>query len=54
MYENGEGVEQDSSEAFTLYLEAAEGGNKFAQNNVGRFYDYGLGIEVDDVSAVKW
>ena len=38
LYENGKGVPQDYAEALKWYHKAAEQGNAYSQNNVGRMY----------------
>lgn len=54
MYEKGQGVAQDYSEAAKWYILASEGGHSYAQNNLGVFYKYGRGIAKDLVQAYKW
>ncbi len=47
-------MEQDYTEAVKWYKLAAEQGDKFAQENLGWFYEYGRGVEQDKSEAVKW
>ena len=54
MYDLGEGVPQDSKEAFKYYKLAAEQGNSDAQNNLGVMYDQGEGVSVNYKEALKW
>lgn len=42
LYEEGHGVEQDKDKALSLYLEAAEGGSAYGQDNAGRMLLYGV------------
>ncbi len=41
-------------EAFQYCLEAAERGHPFAQNNVGAYYEEGIGIAKDAQKAFQW
>ena len=54
MLANPVGVAQDYSEAAKWYALAAEGGDPYAQNNLGVFYKYGRGVPKDLVQAYKW
>ncbi|CAB5349485.1 unnamed protein product [Rhizophagus irregularis] len=40
--------------AFNFYKKAAKNGNYYAQYKLGRFYQYGYGVEKDEVKAFKW
>ena len=53
-YENGEGVQQDYSEALKWFKKAAEAGNGKALRNVGRMYHYGNGVDQDKDKAMEW
>jgi hypothetical protein len=53
-YYFGRGVEQNYAEAFRLYKQAAELGYAPAQNSLGRAYENGLGVAVDQDKAVYW
>ncbi len=53
-YAQGDGTEQDSTEALKWYLRAAEQGLPEAQNNVGLMYAEGLGAPRTDFEAVRW
>src|SRR5450631_2380901 len=43
---------EESSVAAQLYGKAAERGNAYAQNELGRLYQQGLGVDKDEVKAV--
>ena len=53
-YCDGEGVEQNYTEAVKWYTKAAEQGNADAQNNLGHCYHNGYGIEQNFIEAIKW
>ena len=53
-YDEGRGIEVDSSKAVELYKEAAEQGHVGAQCNLGVSYYLGKGVEEDKEEAVKW
>ncbi len=40
--------------AFHLFYAAALKGNGSAINNLGYFYDQGIGVEVNKIAALKW
>ncbi|MBQ3646459.1 MAG: sel1 repeat family protein, partial [Synergistaceae bacterium] len=44
-YNNGEGVEQNYSEAMKWYLKSAEQNYPYAFDNLGSMYQNGLGVE---------
>jgi len=54
MFDSGDGVKQDHTEAVRWYRKAAEHGNVFAQNNLGVMYNKGDGVKQDYVEAVRW
>jgi TPR repeat protein len=54
MYDNGEGVPQNSAEAEKWWRLAAEQGNAVAQFNLGVMYDTGEGVPQNGAEAVKW
>lgn len=54
IYANGEGVEQDNTEAFRWFLEAAKQAYKHAQCRIGLMHEIGLGIEQNQSEAFKW
>ena len=54
MYERGQGVPQDYSEAMRLYKGAAERGDAAAQYRIGDMYRRGKCVERDYAEAVKW
>ena len=55
-YELGKGgLPGDLTRAAVLYQIAAEGGDPYAQRNLGRFYQQGLGgLPKDPTLAKKW
>ena len=54
MYEHGDGVEVNFNEAANWYEKAAELDNNLAQENLGRFYENGLGgLPVDFKQAYE-
>jgi uncharacterized protein len=55
MYENGEGLAQDLTEAVKWLRKAAEGGEVTAQDYLGIFYATGdSGLQQDYSQAAKW
>lgn len=54
MYDNGEGVPKDASQAVMWYRKAAEQGYALAQYNLGVRYAKGEGVPKDYVQAAKW
>ena len=54
LYEYGQDVPEDQSEAARLYCAAAEQGHAEAQSALARMYEEGRGVEQDFVEAVKW
>ena len=54
MYQDGEGVEQDSKKALEWYEKAAEQGNASAMSNLGCMYQDGEGVEQDYKKALEW
>lgn len=54
MYEIGQGVEQNYSEAVKWYQKAAEQGDAEAQNSLGTMCRSGLGTEQDFNEAMNW
>ena len=54
MYDEGNGIEQDSSEATKWYRKAAERGLAMAQLNLGAMYEIGEGIPQDYQEAARW
>jgi len=54
MYEKGEGVKQNYTEAFNWYKLAAKNGNADAQYNLAMLYYEGKGICKNDKEAFKW
>ena len=54
MYDKGQGVPKDDTEAGKWFRKAAEQGNAFAQVNLGFKYAKGQGVPKDDTEAVKW
>ncbi len=54
MYESGEGVAQDYTQAFFWYRKAADQGDASAQLNLGVMYGRGAGVAQNFVQAHKW
>ena len=54
MYQTGEGVRQDYSEAVRWYRKAAEQGIVEAQFNLGVMYYNGYGVKQDKSEALRW
>lgn len=54
LYQYGDGVEKDSSEAFKWNLKAANQGSPMAQHNLAVMYDEGVDIPEDNLEAIKW
>ena len=54
LYEDGQGVVQDFSEAAHWYRRAAEQGYALAQNNLGVLYANGQGLPMARVTAFAW
>ena len=48
------GHKQDYNKAFKWWLLAAEQGNAYAQNFLGRCYENGRGVDKDLNEAIKW
>ncbi len=69
-YQYGVGIDKDEEKAFEwylksakggnfkaqykLYLKSAEGGNSDAQYQLGYLYQYGIGIDKDEIKAFEW
>ena len=54
MYDYGEGVIEDDTQAIYWFRKAAEQGHAKAQYNLGLMYESGRGIAKDDTQAVYW
>jgi TPR repeat protein len=54
MYEKGNGVPQDYSQAAAWYRKAAEQGDATAQGDLGTMYFYGKGVPQDYIESHKW
>ena len=54
MYVRGQGVVQDSEQAFKWFTKSAEQGNQYAQGSLGMMYDNGVGVPQDYDQAIKW
>ena len=54
MYDYGEGVIEDDTQAVYWFRKAAEQGHAKAQYNLGVMYESGRGIAKDDTQAVYW
>lgn len=53
IFEKGQGVAVDNSEAASWYRKAADKGHAAAQYRLGRFYERGLGVEQNMEEAIK-
>ena len=53
MYDDGEDVPEDDTEAVKWYRKAAEQGHAGAQNNLGYMYEKGEGVSQEYTEAVK-
>lgn len=54
MYDEGEGVKKDPSEAFKWYYKAAMNGHATAMYNLAVAYRDGDGVKQDYDEALKW
>jgi TPR repeat protein/uncharacterized protein YgiM (DUF1202 family) len=54
MYDLGQGVSQDRTEAARWHRKAAEQGDAVGQVSLGRMYEIGRGVAQDYGEAVKW
>ncbi len=54
LYETGQGVRQDYSEAARWYRKAAEQGNAVAQAQLGNMYRLGKGVSQSYIMAYMW
>jgi TPR repeat protein len=54
MFEHGEGVPIDESQAFVWFRKAADQGYAAAQFDVGRMYENGRGVAKNEEKAVSW
>ena len=54
MYDEGNGVAQNYSEALKWYKKAADLGNDSAMYNIGSMYENGRGVIRNKSEAVKW
>jgi len=54
LYDNGQGVRKDDTQARQWYEKSAEQGYAEAQVNLGILYDYGRGVQQDFKKAVYW
>ena len=54
MYDTGDGVPQNDTEAVRWYRMAAEQGFARGQNNLGYMYSTGRGVPRNDTEAVRW
>ena len=53
-YADGDGIEQDDTEAYKWFFVAAQQGDLVAQFNLGLFYEQGRGTKQNPSEAVKW
>ena len=54
MYQNGDGLPQDNSQAVEWYRKAANQGLAAAEFNLGAMYEDGLGVTKDVSIAQDW
>jgi uncharacterized protein len=54
LYETGQGVQQDFSQAAQWYWKAAEQGNPVAQFQLGNMYHLGKGVSQNYVMSYMW
>ena len=54
LYDTGEGVDEDDTEAMLWYREAAQQGHIGAQGKLGWMYENGLGIAPNSAEAIRW
>ncbi len=54
MYDLGEGVPRDYSEAMRWYRKAADQGDAHAQHDIGYLYERGRGVPQDYTEALRW
>lgn len=54
MYEAGEGVQQNSTQAVAWYAKAASAGYRVAQAFLGNMYVQGKGVLMNYAEALKW
>ena len=54
MYNNGQGVQQDDTEAVAWYRKAATQGDALAQYNLGVMYAQGTGVPQNYTNAAEW
>jgi TPR repeat protein len=54
IYEQGQGVTQDSTQAASWFRKAAEQGEPVAQTALGVMYESGIGVPPDNVLACMW
>ena len=54
MYEEGQDLPKDTTEAMKWWRKAAEQGDATAQNSLGFMYDHGRGVPEDYVLAHMW
>jgi TPR repeat protein len=47
-------LQKDLEKSFYWYQKSAENGKKFAQYNLGLYYQFGCGIEKNEIEAFKW
>lgn len=54
LYERGDGVARDYTEAMRLYRLSAAQGNPVAQFRIGYLYEKGWGVAQDDDQVMQW
>lgn len=53
-YDEGLGVTEDPSQAFTWFQKAAADGHTLAEHNIGNAYAAGRGVTRDEAAAITW
>lgn len=55
IFEKGkDGIQQDYNEALKWYIKASEKGSLKANQRIGRFYEFGMGVRKSFTEALKW
>jgi TPR repeat protein len=54
LYETGEGIQQDFTQAAEWYSKSAQQGYAKAQTNLGFLYEKGKGVPQDNTQAIHW
>ncbi|MDU9739505.1 tetratricopeptide repeat protein [Helicobacter pylori] len=54
LYQNGEGVKQDSKKAAQFYSKGCELNNSLGCGALGMLYEYGQGVEKNSIKAAQF